>query len=138
VLDAILEKKEDLDSQLKALQQASNADTKSSMGDKYETSRESINQSRGLLEKQRALLIRSAAIVEQIPVEPTTIVASGALIKIHLGWIWVAASVGKVTCQGQEVQVVSIDSPIIMVLKGKRKGESVIFRGQKAEILDVL
>jgi hypothetical protein len=138
VLDAILEKKEDLDSQLKALQQASNADTKSSMGDKYETGRESINQSRGLLEKQRALLIRSAAIVEQIPIGPTTIVASGALIKIHLGWIWVAASVGKVTCQGQEVQVVSIDSPIIMVLKGKRKGESVIFRGQKAEILDVL
>ena len=138
VLVSIQKNTDDLNAQLIELQEASNADTKSSMGDKYETSRESINQSRGLLEKQRALLIRGAAIVEQIPVGLTSTVASGALIKIHLGWIWVAASVGKITCQGQEVQVVSIDSPIIMALKGKRKGESVTFRGQKAEILDVL
>jgi hypothetical protein len=138
VLASIQKKAADLTAQLMALQEASNADTKSSMGDKYETSRESINQSRGLLEKQRALLIRSAAIVEQIPIGPTTIVASGALFKIHLGWIWVAASVGKITCQSQEVQVVSIDSPLIMALKGKRKGENVIFRGQKTEIIDLL
>jgi hypothetical protein len=138
VLASIQKKSDDLNNQLIELQEASNADTKSSMGDKYETSRESINQSRGLLEKQKVLLIRNAAIVEQIPIDPTAIVTSGALIEIHLGWIWVAASVGKVTCQNKEVQVVSIDSPIIMALKGKRKGESVIFRGHKAEILDIL
>jgi hypothetical protein len=138
VLALIQKDLDDLNAQLRELQEASNSATKSSMGDKYETSRESINQSRIVLEKQRTLLVRKTVLVEQISIDPSRIVTSGALIKIPFGWIWVAASVGKVTCKGNEIHVVSIDSPIIMALKGKRKGETVIFRGQKTKILSIL
>jgi len=138
VLTSIQNNIDELDAQLKELHEASNADTKSSMGDKYETGRETINQSRDLLEKQRSLLTQKTAIVDQIPVKATKTVISGALFEIHLGWIWVAASVGEITCQSKQVQVVSIDSPIIMALKGKCLRESVIFRGKKTEILNIL
>ena len=137
VLDLISEKKADFQSQLLALQEASNADTKSSMGDKYETGRESINQSRDLLENQKVLLDRNEKIIEQTSVDPSLIVTTGALIKIHLGWIWVAASIGKITCQGSDIQVVSADSPLVLALKGKRAGDTVNFRGSPTEILEI-
>lgn len=138
VLALMAEKKEDLNAQLLALQEASNADTKSSMGDKYETGRESINQSRDLLEKQKVLLDRDEKIIAQTSVDPTTTVSSGALVKVHLGWLWVAVSVGKVMHEGQEVQVVSADSPLVVALKGKRVGDKVAFRGRSTEILEVV
>jgi len=93
VLTLMAEKKEDLNSQLLALQEASNADTKSSMGDKYETGRESINQSRDLLEKQKVLLDRDEKMVIQTSVDPSSTVCLGALVKVQLGWLWVAASI---------------------------------------------
>ena len=138
VLDLILEKKADFESQLLALQEASNADTKSSMGDKYETGRESINQSRGLLEKQKVLLDRNEKMIEQTSVDSSTTVTTGALVKIPLGWIWIAASMGKITHQDQEIQVVSADSPLVLALKGKRVGDKVVFRGSTTEILEVV
>ena len=138
VLDLISETKADLESQLLALQEASNADTKSSMGDKYETGRESINQSRGLLEKQKVLLDRNEKMIEQTSVDPSTTVTTGALVKIPLGWIWIAASMGKIIHQDQEIQVVSADSPLVVALKGKRVGDRVAFRGSTTEILEVV
>ncbi|MDO6436507.1 hypothetical protein Q4534_03765 [Cyclobacterium sp. 1_MG-2023] len=138
VLALMAEKKEDLNAQLLALQEASNADTKSSMGDKYETGRESINQSRDLLEKQKVLLDRDEKIIAQTSVDPTATVSSGALVKVQLGWLWVAVSVGKVMHEGQEVQVVSADSPLVAALKGKRVGDKVAFRGRSTEILEVV
>lgn len=138
VLALMAEKKEDLNAQLLALQEASNADTKSSMGDKYETGRESINQSRDLLEKQMVLLDRDEKIIAQTSVDPTATVSSGALVKVQLGWLWVAVSVGKVMHEGQEVQVVSADSPLVAALKGKRVGDKVAFRGRSTEILEVV
>lgn len=138
VLALMAEKKEDLNAQLLALQEASNADTKSSMGDKYETGRESINQSRDLLEKQKVLLDRDEKIIAQTSVDPTATVSTGALVKVQLGWLWVAVSVGKVMHEGQEVQVVSADSPLVVALKGKRVGDKVAFRGRSTEILEVV
>ena len=138
VLALMAEKKEDLNAQLLALQEASNADTKSSMGDKYETGRESINQSRDLLEKQKQLLDRDEKMVTQTAVDPSATVCPGALIKVQLGWLWLAASVGKVIHQGQEIQVVSSDSPLVVALKGKRAGDEVAFRGRSMKILQVV
>ncbi|WP_339922683.1 hypothetical protein [uncultured Cyclobacterium sp.] len=138
VLDLISEKKADLESQLLALQDASNADTKSSMGDKYETGRESINQSRGLVEKQKVLLDRDEKMIEQTSVGPSTTVSTGALVKIPLSWLWIAASIGKMVHQDQEIQVVSADSPLVVALKGKRVGDSVDFRGGSTEILEIV
>ncbi|WP_339716669.1 hypothetical protein [Cyclobacterium amurskyense] len=138
VLDLISEKKADFESQLLALQEASNADTKSSMGDKYETGRESINQSRGLVEKQKVLLDRNEKMIEQTSVDPSSIVTTGALVKIPLGWIWIAASMGKITFKDTDVQVVSADSPLVLALKGKKVGDKVDFRGSFTEILEVV
>lgn len=138
VLALIAEKKEDINAQLLALQEASNADTKSSMGDKYETGRESINQSRDLLEKQKVLLDRDEKVIAQTSVDPAATVSSGALVKVQLGWLWVAVSVGKVMHEGQEIQVVSSDSPLVVALKGKRAGDEVTFRGRSMKILQVV
>lgn len=136
-LAVVQEKMDDLNSQLAALQEASRSETKSSAGDKYETGRESINQSRNMLEKQWVLVKQWDGLLRKIGNKPQTEVCEGALIELNLGWIWVAVSLGKLELEGREIQLVSVNSPLIQSLIGKKRGDMSNFRGQEIKILDV-
>ncbi|WP_375586022.1 hypothetical protein [Cyclobacterium xiamenense] len=138
VLNILRENKAELHRQLLALQEAAAADTKSSAGDKYETGRESIRQSRTLLEKQWHTLGQWESTVQALSVEPASVVREGALLLLDIGWIWVAASFGKMATGRGEIQGVSAISPLVQVLKGKGKGETAHFRGHTVEISDIL
>ena len=81
---------------------------------------------------------RDEKVIAQTSVDPAATVSSGALVKVQLGWLWVAVSVGKVMHEGQEIQVVSSDSPLVVALKGKRAGDEVTFRGRSMKILQVV
>lgn len=118
----------DLYRQLAELQKASEGEGKSSAGDKYETSRETINQSRGLIERQLAALQRMQHQLNGIPLGQSEVVKEGALVKLSMGYIWVAVSLGKLEHNGIIFQVVSKDSPLIAAIYGLRQGESGKFR----------
>jgi len=133
-LNSLWQKKVGLQTQLVALQEAASADTKSSAGDKYETGRESIRQSRTLLEKQWNTLAQWESAVQALPVEPTPTVSEGALVVLDIGWVWVSVSFGKIIFRQREIQSVSSASPLVQALKGKGKGEAALFRGKAIEI----
>ncbi len=137
-LDSLQQKKEELQTQLLALQEAASTDTKSSAGDKYETGRESIRQSRTLLEKQWQTLAQWESAVQKLSVEPAFIVREGALVVLDIGWVWVSASFGKMVFRSLEIQGVSSASPLVQALKGKRKGETAFFRGKAIEVRGVM
>lgn len=133
----VQEKIDDLNNQIIALEEASQSETKSSAGDKYETGRESINQSRNLLEKQLILVRQWGKMLQKISIGSDNHVTEGALIELSMGLIWVAVPLGKLELDGNKIQVVSENSPLIQVLASKRKGEVAAFRGQTIEILNV-
>lgn len=136
-LAMVQEKMDDLTDQIAALQEASQSETKSSAGDKYETGRESINQSRSLLEKQLILIGQWGNKLKKIRIGPVSQVAEGALIELGGDLIWVAVPLGRLELEGRAFQLVSENSPLIQVLATKKEGERAVFRGQQIEILKI-
>lgn len=127
----------DLNAQFSALKEASSGETKSSAGDKYETGRENIRQSRALLEKQLQTIRQWESKVQQISVEPVSDIREGALVLLDLGWIWVSDSFGKLVVQGSEIQGVSVFSPLVLAIKSRKSGDVTFFRGKNIEIHEI-
>jgi transcription elongation GreA/GreB family factor len=102
---------------------ASNNETKSSMGDKYETSREMVQQEINNLQRQLNETVNQQALIQKITSEPSLKVQNGALVKTDRGLFYVAASVGEISIDQQKIMTVSADSPLIKAMFGKKKGD---------------
>lgn len=93
--------------------EAGQSDTKSSMGDKYETTREmmqiEINKLHGqLAEMQQQLL----AIKVLDPNKKCTVAEPGAIVETDKAVFYLAAPLGKISLDGTTYMVVSPSSPI--------------------------
>lgn len=102
---------------------ASNNETKSSMGDKYETSREMVQQEINNLQRQLNETVNQQALIQKITSEPSLKVQNGALVKTDRGLFYVAASVGEINIDQQKIMTVSAESPLIKAMSGKKKGD---------------
>lgn len=128
----------DIQKQLTDLQESSEAEEKSSAGDKYETHQEMLNQNRTLLQKQLSSSKMMLNQINAVSVKSMHAVDEGAMIKVAMGWIWVSTPMGKVSLDGIDYQLVSKDSPLITALWGLKEGEAGEFRGNKVEIEKIL
>lgn len=119
-------------------QAASNNDTKSSMGDKYETTREmmqiEINKLQVQLKDAQQMLLAFKTIDAGKKLE---LVELGACVETDRAIFYLAAAVGKVQHGGQSIMVVSPVSPIGRVMLGKRAGEAFEMQGTKYQVLAV-
>lgn len=102
---------------------ASNNETKSSMGDKYETSREMVQQEINNLQRQLNETVNQQALIQKINSEPSPKVQNGALVKTDRGLFYVAASVGEINMDQQKIMTVSAESPLVKAMFGKQKGD---------------
>jgi len=102
---------------------ASNNETKSSMGDKYETSREMVQQEINNLQRQLNETVNQQALIQKITSEPSLKVQNGALVKTDRGLFYVAASVGEINIDQQKIMTVSAESPLIKAMSGKKKDD---------------
>lgn len=103
---------------------ASNNETKSSMGDKYETSREMVQQEINNLQRQLNESLNQQALIQKVTAEPSLKVQNGALVKTDKGLFYVAASVGEMIIDDQKVMTVSAESPLVKAMFGKKRGDS--------------
>lgn len=102
---------------------ASNNDTKSSMGDKYETGREMLQQEINNLQRQLNESLNQQAILQKITSEDSSKVQNGALVKTDRGLFYVAVSIGEMVFENQKMMTVSAESPLVKAMFGKKKGE---------------
>lgn len=102
---------------------ASSNDTKSSMGDKYETGREMLQQEINNLQRQlnEALLQQSA--VQKISTDGCLKAQIGALIKTDRGLFYISASVGEIIYDNHKVMSVSSESPLAKAMSGMMVAE---------------
>lgn len=103
---------------------ASNNDTKSSMGDKYETGREMLQQEINNLQRQLNEVLNQQAVLQKITSDPSEKVQSGALVKTNKGLFYISASMGEIVFENQKIMTVSAESPLVKVMYGKKTGES--------------
>ncbi|MEJ5106409.1 hypothetical protein [Chryseobacterium sp. MYb328] len=103
---------------------ASNNDTKSSMGDKYETGREMLQQEINNLQRQLNEVLNQQAILQKITSDPSEKVQNGALVKTDKGLFYIAASMGEFLCDNKKIMTVSAESPLVKAMFGKKMGET--------------
>ena len=112
--------------QLIAETRASNNDTKSSMGDKYETSREMLQQEINNLQIQLNEHLKSQQILKNINPNPHKIVTLGSLVETEKGMFFIAMSLGEILFNQEKVFVISTESPLAKAMNGKKVGETFI------------
>ena len=120
---------------MQAAQESANSESKSSAGDKYETSRAMGHLDREMHARMYQQAQQERQIVKRL--DDTIIYKKGALgafIKTSMGDFFLSVSIGQVEIDGNKVMIISPQSPIGALLVGKIVGDSFSFRGQEAVI----
>ncbi|NIJ53235.1 transcription elongation factor [Dyadobacter arcticus] len=120
---------------MEAAQESANEQGKSSMGDKYETSRSMGQLDRNMHARQFEQTRQERLILERINVnEVTQRVAVGSLLDTTGGWFFIAVSLGAVKIEDETVLAVSSSSPVGASLLGKQTGSKFDFMNKQHEI----
>ena len=122
----------------KALHDASEAvmsDTKSSAGDKHETSRAMAQLEQEYLNKQKAEILSQCDVFSKIQSEIThQSVVQGALVSTNLGKFYIAINAGKIILNDDTCFCISVVSPIAQAMLHAKTGESRVFNGKPLTI----
>lgn len=139
-LDFIEQRIQTAETALAQAREASNDDTKSSAGDKYETSREMMQQD---IDRNKRLLIDAQdnlKVLKAVEVRNAGkgIVHHGSLVYTNRGTFYISISAGQLQADGLTVFAVSPASPIGKLLLEKRKGDAFDFNGNSYLIEQVV
>lgn len=103
---------------------ASNNDTKSSMGDKYETGREMLQQEINNLQIQLNEVLKQQDFLKTIPVKSSYKAEKGAIVKTEKGLFYISVSSGEIFFENRKIIFISPESPLAKMMNGKRKNDS--------------
>lgn len=128
---------ETLQRSVKTIEAARDNETKSSAGDKFETGRAMMQ-----MEADKALgqLEQAQYQLKQLKYLPQTggpRAGVGSLVRTTKGHYFLSVSLGKAILEGQVYFCLSPQAPLAQQMLGKTVGETVIFKGQVEEILEV-
>ena len=120
---------------MNAAQAAANAESKSSAGDKYETTRAMMQIEKGLHTNQLAESMKLKKELERINIGNShNAVMPGNLVFTESVCFFIAISAGKITLDGREYLAVSANSPIGTKLAGMKTGDEITFNAQTLRI----
>ena len=127
-----------LNKDINSLKESQKNDTKSSMGDKYETGRAMIQLE---LEKYHSRLINNKEMLSILlkinPKLKTETIQSGSLIQTNHGWFFISIGIGKVRLENKtEVIVLSPISPLGKMFLNKSKNEAFDFQKRQYQIIE--
>lgn len=123
---------------MQAAQESANGESKSSAGDKYETSRAMGQLDRDMHARMYQQALEERKLVERID-ESINFKkgAFGALMKTSEGDFFLSVSIGKTIIEDKPLMIISPQSPIGILLIGKSRGEVFSFRGKEIKIESV-
>lgn len=114
-------------------------ETKSSMGDKYETTREMLQQDINMNMERLAKTKAELASLQIVNPEQTSeITTAGSLVYTNLGNYYIAVSAGNFMLENEKYYAISPASPLGLQLKGKCAGDSFILNGKQFLIKNIL
>ena len=120
------------------VQYALTAETKSSAGDKHETGRAMLQLEREKLGSQLAEAENQRQVLLRVPLKGSSEkIALGTWVKTSNGAYYLAISAGLFTEGGSKIYCISTGSPMGRLLMGKSKGDTVEFRGNQIEVVDL-
>ena len=105
---------------------ASSNDTKSSMGDKYETGREMLQQEINNIQRQLNETLNQQSFLQKLNTEACTKVQNGALVKTDKGFFYISVSAGEIVFENKKIMTISNESPLAKAMFGKKVKENFI------------
>jgi hypothetical protein len=127
-LDYLTQKVNSLNIILREVNEAGNAESKSSAGDKHETAKAMAQLEQEKLGNQ--LKEAELQLVEFEKINFTKIFQSieqGCLVETNKGYFLIASSIGKIEVDGKTVFVISNKSPLVLKLNGSKQKDTVMF-----------
>jgi transcription elongation GreA/GreB family factor len=123
----------------KVAEQASNDDTKSSAGDKYETGRAMMQQEKDRntiqLNEANKLMVALNSISTK---GSSDVIETGSLVITNGGKFYIAISAGNLIVDGENYFAVSPAAPICVKMLGKKTGDEFEVNGKKYKIERVI
>lgn len=130
-----------IDNALQAIASASDAaadDTKSSAGDKFETTREMMQQELNRHQQLLADAQRMEQVINNLNIHADRGPAKlGSLVATSRGMFFIAISMGQLQIDGTPYWVISPASPLGQQLVGMEVGQQVVFNGTTYQITDI-
>lgn len=127
-----------LEERLKTLMESKESETKSSMGDKYETGATMIQIDE---EKTRQQLGNNQAVklnLQQLKLDSgSPQIHKGSLVLTDSGVYFVGIGLGKILVEGQACFCVSPEAPVGQAMIGCQAGDAVHFNGRAIKIQEV-
>lgn len=129
----------DAETAIAEARKASENDTKSSAGDKYETGRAMMQQEIDMNSRQLLEARKMQTQLHQIsPDSEHQIAQAGSLVETDQETFYLSVSAGALFIYGKRYYAISVNSPVGLQLKGKQTGESFKLNGKEFKILKVL
>lgn len=114
-------------------------ETKSSMGDKYETTREMLQQEINMnLERLNKVLVEIDILNKIDTGSRSQAAVNGSVVITNNGNYYIAVGAGKLLLNKELYYSVSVSSPIGVQLKGKTKRDTFYFNNREYIIQEIL
>lgn len=127
-----------LKTELTLLDKSQNSETKSSMGDKYETSREMMQRERDQLSQNLSNFLKMQDQFLKINFNTNNqSVTVGNLVTTNSGQFLISIALGEIKFNQENIYVISLASPIGKILLGKKINEKFVFAGRNYQILTI-
>jgi len=128
-----------IEKRLREVEESRNNETKSSVGDKYETGRSMMQMEE---EKSRAQLHEAFLVknkLSQLPIDKVSEkVVRGSLVICNQATYFLSIGIGKVELNGDVYYCISSESPIGKVLLGKSRGDITHFNEKTLVIENIV
>jgi hypothetical protein len=134
---------EKLDLKIKTLEdlisetRASNNETKSSMGDKYETTREMVQQEINNLQVQLNENLKAKNSLKLIPILSSQKIGFGSLVETSTGLFYISVSLGNIILKNQKIFLISPESPLAKALVDKRESDQFSLNNLNQKIIKI-
>ncbi len=139
ISNSIKEKISILKLELDSIQNEKNNITKSSAGDKFETSRSTMQIEYDKLNNQINILHNQLKLIESIDYSiKKSRVGLGSFIKTNKSHYFICVGLGNYTIDKKTIYVISLASPIGKILNNKKEGDTIIFNNREEKIETII
>ena len=123
----------------KEITEEAKTDSKSSAGDKHETSRALMQIEQEKISRQLQNIIDQKKQLEKINIDQQSEkIISGSLILTNQGYFFLSVGIGKIMVNDTPVFVLSPSSPLGAKLTGLKKGDSTTINGTNYIIMQII
>ncbi len=138
-LQTISEKVELCRDMLERIDEGSKDDTKSSAGDKFETSREMMKQEAEKISSQLSILSDQKKVLSQIdPEQSDDVISLGSYVMSDKGNYYITIPLGKLNHDGTLFYAISDQSPMARALLGKSVNDVALVNGREILVIEIV